>query len=61
MAKTAQERKDEKEFSEASQKLRTRQGWNAYMYARMGGMEHYEALDMGFAADFKAFRESPDE
>lgn len=53
--KTAEDRKLEKEFSEASQKLRTKQGWVAYQNARMSGAEHYDALDLGFHADIAAF------
>ena len=56
MAKrTAEDRKLEREFSEASSRISTRQGWVAYQNARMSGMEHYDALDLAFKADFEAF------
>lgn len=56
MKMTPKERKDAKEFSEASRLLRTKEGWVAYQSARMSGKGHYEALDLGFSADFAAFR-----
>jgi hypothetical protein len=57
MAKTtAAERKLEKEFSEASQRIRTREGWITYQNARRDGDEHYDALDKAFRADIDSFK-----
>lgn len=55
MAKmTPQERKEAKEFSEASRDLRTREGWKTYQAARLAGASHYQALELGFEADISS-------
>jgi hypothetical protein len=55
MAKmTAEERKLEKEFSEASSRIRTRAGWVTYQNARLAGDEHYDALYKAFNVDINS-------
>jgi hypothetical protein len=49
-AKTKADRQAEREFSEASRTLRQR-GFVAYMYARMNGTSHEDALELGITAD----------
>jgi hypothetical protein len=48
---TAAERKEAKEWSEASERIRTREGWKTYQNARLAGSSHYDALDLAFQAD----------
>jgi hypothetical protein len=56
MAKTAEDRKLEKEFSDASQRISTRAGWITYQNARREGDEHYDALDKAFRVDIDSFK-----
>jgi hypothetical protein len=56
MAKTAEDRKLEKEFSDASQRIRTSAGWVTYQNARREGDDHYDALDKAFRVDIDSFK-----